>query len=96
MIICALENSPSIPSFFVTKIVYIGYGQLKKKYSFSFYLSMAVLLVFFYLIAAYASVRQCAIIICRCPQNIIEISLSRKKSSSKCVVKNARNVTQFV
>ena len=35
------------------------------------------LLVFLYLIAAYASVRQC-VIICRCPQNIIEISLSRK------------------
>ena len=36
------------------------------------------LLVFIYLIAAYASVRQCVIIICRCPQNIIEMSLSRK------------------
>jgi hypothetical protein len=36
------------------------------------------LLVFLYLIAAYARVRQCVIIICRCPQNIIEISLSRK------------------
>jgi hypothetical protein len=35
-------------------------------------------------------------IICRCLQNIIEISLSRKKCSSKYVVKNARNVTQFV
>jgi hypothetical protein len=55
-----------------------------------------LLLVFLYLIAAYASVRQCVIIICRCPQNIIEISLSRKKCSSKYVVKNARNVTQFV
>ena len=30
MIICAFENSHSIPSFLVTKIVYIGYGQLKK------------------------------------------------------------------
>ena len=30
MIICAFENSPSIPSFLVTKIVYIGYGQIKK------------------------------------------------------------------
>ena len=30
MIICAFENSPSIPSFMVTKIVYIGYGQFKK------------------------------------------------------------------
>jgi hypothetical protein len=43
MIICAFENSPSIPSFLVTKIVYIGYGQLKND-SFSFYLSIAVLL----------------------------------------------------
>jgi hypothetical protein len=43
MIICAFENSHSIPSFLVTKIVYIGYVQLKKD-SFSFYLSIAVLL----------------------------------------------------
>jgi hypothetical protein len=96
MIICAFENSPSIPSFFVTKIVYIGYCQLKKNDYFSFYLSIAVLLVFLYLIAAYASIRPFVIIICRCPQNIIEISLSRTNCSSKCVFKNARNVTQFV
>jgi hypothetical protein len=36
MIICAFENSPSIPSFLVTKIVYIGYGQLKKMTPFPF------------------------------------------------------------
>jgi hypothetical protein len=36
MIICAFENSPSIPSFLVTKIVYIGYGQLKKITPFPF------------------------------------------------------------
>jgi hypothetical protein len=30
MIICAFENSPSIQSFLVTKIVYAGYGQLIK------------------------------------------------------------------
>ena len=30
MIICAFENSPSIPSFLAIQIVYIGYGQLKK------------------------------------------------------------------
>jgi hypothetical protein len=76
MIICPFENSPSIPSVMVTKIVYIRLWPVKK-YD-SFYLSIAVLIVFVYLIAAYASVRQCVIIICRCPQNIIEISLSRK------------------
>ena len=31
MLLGAFENSPSIPSFMVTKIVYIGYGQLKKR-----------------------------------------------------------------
>ena len=36
MIICAFENSPSIPRFLVTKIVYIGYGQLKKMTPFPF------------------------------------------------------------
>ena len=51
-------------------------ANLKKNDSFSFYLSIAVL-VFLYLNAAYASIRQCVIIICRCPQNI-EIYLSRK------------------
>ena len=30
MIICVFENSPSIPSFLVTKIYYIGYDQLNK------------------------------------------------------------------
>jgi hypothetical protein len=49
MIFCAFEYSPSIPSFLVTKIVYIGYGQLKKNDSFSFYLSIYMLLVFLYL-----------------------------------------------
>jgi multidrug efflux pump subunit AcrB len=78
MIICAFENPLSIPSFLVMKIAFIGYDQLKKNDSFSFYLSIAMLLVFLYLIAVYASVRECAIIICWCPQNIIEISLSRK------------------
>jgi hypothetical protein len=34
--ICAFENSPSIPSFLVKKIVYIGYGQLKKMTHFPF------------------------------------------------------------
>ena len=45
------------------------------------------LLVFLYLIAAYASVRQCVIIICWCPQNIIEISLSRKNVHEVCCQK---------
>ena len=51
---------------------------VKKNDSFSFCLSIAMRLVFLYLIAAYASVRQCVIIICLHPQNITEISLSRK------------------
>jgi hypothetical protein len=29
--LCAFENSPSIPSFLATQIVYIRYGQFKKK-----------------------------------------------------------------
>jgi hypothetical protein len=32
MVICAFENSPSIPSFLATQIVYIRYGQFKKKF----------------------------------------------------------------
>ena len=56
MVICAFENHPSIPSFLETQIVYIGYGQLKKKTPFTFYLSIAVLSVFLYLIATNNSV----------------------------------------
>ena len=95
MIICAFENPPSIPSFLVTKIVYIGYGQLKKNDSFSFYLSIAVLLVFLYLIAAYASVRRCVLLYAGAHKISLKY-LFPEKCSSKYVVKNARNVTQFV
>jgi hypothetical protein len=35
-IIYEFENSPSIPSFLVTKIVYVGYGQLKRMTPFPF------------------------------------------------------------
>jgi hypothetical protein len=56
MVICAFENPPSIPSFLATQIVYIGYGQFKTNYPFSFYLSKVVHLVFLYFIAANNSV----------------------------------------
>jgi len=49
MVICVFENPPSIPSFLATQIVYIGYGQFLKNDAFSFYLSIAVHLVFLYL-----------------------------------------------
>jgi hypothetical protein len=57
MVTCAFENPPSIPSFLAKQIVYIGYRQFLKKYdSFSFYLSITVILVFLYRIAANKSV----------------------------------------
>jgi hypothetical protein len=46
MVICAFENSPSIPSLLTTQIVYIVYGQFKENYPFSFDLSKAVFLIF--------------------------------------------------
>jgi hypothetical protein len=52
MVICVFENSPSIPSFLATQIVYIIYGQFNKNDSFSFYLYITLLIVFLYLIAA--------------------------------------------
>jgi hypothetical protein len=42
----AFENSPSIPSFLVTKIAYIGYGQLKKWLFFLKYGSTADMFLF--------------------------------------------------
>jgi cytochrome b561 len=50
MIICAFENSPSIPSFLVTKIVYIGYGQLKKMTPFPFTFPQLCSLYFYILL----------------------------------------------
>ena len=49
MLTCSFENSPSIPSFLATHIVYIRYVQFKNNYSFSFYLFITLLLVFLYL-----------------------------------------------
>ena len=63
----------------------------------SFYLSIAVLLVFLYLIAAYAS--QCQAVsyfYMPVPTKYHWNICFQKKCSSKFVVKNARNVTQFV
>jgi NAD-dependent dihydropyrimidine dehydrogenase PreA subunit len=58
-----------------------------------------VLLVFWFLIATYASVRQCVIIICQCPQHIIEISLSianfHRNMCQKCQKCNTICVTTF-
>ena len=73
MIICAFDSK-----LLDDKDCLYWIWPVKKNDPFFFYLSIAVLLVYLYFISAYASVRQCIIIICRCPQNIIEISLSRK------------------
>ena len=93
MIIYAFENSPSIPSFLVTKIVYIGYGQLKN---------------WLFFLLPFHSCTPCIFIsyCCLC-QSVCYFYMPvptkyhwnicfQKKCSSKFVVKNARNVTQFV
>jgi hypothetical protein len=95
MIICAFENSPSIPSFMVTKIVYIGYGQLKKWLLFLLPFHSCAPCIFI----CYCCLCQCQAV---CYYYMLvptkyhwNISF-QKKCSSKYVVKNARNVTQFV
>ena len=94
MIICAFENSPSITSFLVTKIVYIGYGQLKKWLLFLLPFHSCA-----YIFISYCCLCQCqAVCYYYMPVPIKyhwNISF-QKKWSSKYVVKNARNVTQFV
>jgi len=58
------------------RLLTLDMGSLKKNDSFSFYLSIAVLIVFLNLIAANKSV----LLLYACAHNkIIEISLSRKK-----------------
>ena len=74
--------------------MYIGYGQfLKKNYSLSFYLSIAVLLVFLYLYAANKSV----LLLYACAHKIsLKYLFLEKKLPSKYVVKYAGSVTHFV
>jgi hypothetical protein len=79
MIICAFENSPSIPGFLVTKIVYIGYGQLKKMTPFPFIFPQLCSLYFYILLLLMPVLGSVLLLYAGAPQNIIEISLSRKK-----------------
>ena len=95
MIICVFENSPSIPNFLVTKIVYIGYGQLKK---------WLLFLLPFHSCAPCIFISYCCLCQCQAvcyyympvPTKYHWNISFQKKCSSKYVVKNARNVTQFV
>jgi hypothetical protein len=95
MIICAFDSPSSIPSFLATQIVYIRYGQFKKKDSFSFYLSIAVLLVLLYLIAANKSV----LLLYACAHKISLKYLIEKNSIERCCQKcqecNTFCVTNF-
>ena len=95
MIIYVFENSPSIPSFLVTKIVYIGYGQLKKWLLFLLPFHSCALCIF----KSYCSLCQCQAVCyyyMPVPTKYHWNISFQKKCSSKYVVKNARNVTQFV
>ena len=92
MIICEFEHSPSIPSFLVTKIVYIGYGQLKKMTPFPFTFPAFIFI-------SYCCLCQCqAVCYYYMPVSTkYHWNISFPKFfSSKYVVKNARKVTQFV
>jgi hypothetical protein len=79
-----LKIPPQFQASWQHRLFTLDMGSFKKKMTpFSFYLSIAVLLVFLYLIAA----NKCVVIICLCPQNIIEISLSRKSYHRNMLVK---------
>ena len=56
MVICAFENPPQFQASWQHRLFTLDMGSLKKNDSVSFYLSIAVLLVFLYLIAANNSV----------------------------------------
>ena len=95
MIICAFENPPSIPNFLVTKIVYIGYGQLKKWLLFLLPFHSCAPCIFIF----YCCLCQCQAVCyyyMPVPTKYRWNISFQKKCSSKFVVKNARNVTQFV
>ena len=99
MVICAFENSPSIPSFLATQIVSIGYGQFKKQrllFLLPFHSCAPCFLLLFFFIYIIAANKQCVIIICLCPQNINEISLSRKNCHRNMLSKMPRvYITHF-
>jgi hypothetical protein len=91
-----LKNPPSIPCFFVTKIVYIGYGQLKKWLLSFLCLSHSCAPSIF---ISYCCLYQCQAVCyyyMPVPTRYHWNISFQKKCSSKYVVKNARNVTQFV
>jgi hypothetical protein len=91
MIICEFENSPSIPSFLVTDCLH-WIWPVKKNDSFSFYLCIAVFLVFLYLIAVLTVSGSVLLLYA----GAHKISLKYFFPEKMYVVKNARNVTQFV
>ena len=84
MVICAFENHPSIPSFLETQIVYIGYGQ--------FYLSIAVLPVYLYLIAANNSV----LLLYVCVHKISLTYLFPETIPIEICCQKGRSITHFV
>ena len=56
MVICAFDNPPQFQASWQHRLFTLDMGSLKKNDSFSFYLSIAVLFVFIYRIAANKSV----------------------------------------
>ena len=87
-----LKIPPQFQASCQHRFVYIGYGQFKKKYPLSFYLSKAVLLVFLYFIAANNSV----LLLYACAHEISLKYLFPEKMSSKYVVKDTRSVTHIL
>ena len=84
MVICAFENHPSIPSFLETQTVYIGYGQS--------YLSIAVLPVYLYLIAANNSV----LLLYACVYKISLTYLFPENIPIEICCQKGRSITHFV
>ena len=69
-------------------------GEVKSPYFLQVWWALGSL--YFYILLLLMPVSGSVLLLYAGAHNIIELSLSRKKCSSKYVVKNARNVTQFV
>ena len=87
-----LKIPPHFQASWQHRLLTFDMGSLKKFTPFPFIFPKRCPLSFKYFIAA----NKCVISICLCPRNIIEISISREKMSSKYVVKNTRSVAHFV
>ena len=91
MVICAFKNPSQFQASWQHRLFTLDMGSVKKNYPFSFYLSIAVLLVFLYLIAANKSV----LLLYACAHKISLKYLFPEKIAIKICCQNCQECNTF-